>query len=210
VACGGCRDDRGHPGTVIGVIVPKAEDPGQLEALSLRVPSGEGVIPLIETAAGVMRAPAVCAVTGVVRPLVGSLDLAAQLGVDHQVNDALRQASSPLVLAAAASGCAAPLDGVTTSLTDDSQLRADLDHAVTLGFSGKLCIHPRQVAMANQRLSPSNADIRWAARPSQQHKQISHRIQRPHDRSTGRAPGPDHPQPRIPSERRPTTLPAHH
>jgi len=161
VACGGCRDDREHPGTVIGVIVPKAEDPGQLESLSLRVPSGAGVIPLIETAAGVVRAPAVCAVTGVVRPLVGSLDLAAQLGVDHRVHAALRQASSPLVLAAAASGCAAPSTASLPASRTTRQLRADLDHAVTLGFSGKLCI-PRQVAMANQRLSPSNADIRWA------------------------------------------------
>jgi citrate lyase subunit beta/citryl-CoA lyase len=151
-----------HPGTVTAVMVPKAEDPGQLEALSLRLPAGVSVIPLIETAAGVVRAPAVCAVTGVVRPLFGSLDLAAQLGIDHQAHTGLRHAHSALVLAAAASGCAAPVDGVTTSLADDTLLRADLDHAVTLGFTGKLCIHPRQVALANQRLSPSDADVRWA------------------------------------------------
>jgi citrate lyase subunit beta/citryl-CoA lyase len=151
-----------HPGTVIAVMVPKAEDPGQLEALKLHLPAGAGVIPLIETAGGVVRAPDVCAVTGVVRPLFGSLDLAAQLGVDHQVHDALRHARSAIVLAAAASGCAAPIDGVTTSLRDDSQLRADLDHAVTLGFTGKLCIHPSQVAIANLRLSPSDDDVGWA------------------------------------------------
>jgi citrate lyase subunit beta/citryl-CoA lyase len=152
----------GHSGTVSAVMVPKAEDPRHLEALSQRLPAGAGIIPLIETATGVMRAAAVCAATGIVRPLFGSLDLAAQLGVDHQVHDALRHARSALVLAAAASGCAAPIDGVTTRLTDDSQLRADLDHAVALGFTGKLCIHPRQVPVANQRLSPSEAELRWA------------------------------------------------
>jgi citrate lyase subunit beta/citryl-CoA lyase len=152
----------GHPGTVLAVMVPKAEDPALLEALKLHLPADTGVIPLIETAAGVVRASDVCAMTGVVRPLFGSRDLAAQLGADHQIRDALRHARSALVLAAAASRCAAPIDGVTTSLTDDSQLRVDLDHAVTLGFTGKLCIHPCQVAIANQRLSPSDAGLRWA------------------------------------------------
>jgi citrate lyase subunit beta/citryl-CoA lyase len=66
------------------------------------------------------------------------------------------------VLAAAVSGRAAPIDGVTTSLADDSSLRTDLEHAVMLGFTGKLCIHPRQVAVANELLSPSAADVRWA------------------------------------------------
>jgi citrate lyase subunit beta/citryl-CoA lyase len=151
-----------HAGTVIAVIVPKAEDPGQLEALSLNMPAHAGVIPLIETAAGVVRAPAICATTRVMRPLFGSLDLAAQLRVNPQVHGALRHARSALVLAAAASGCAAPIDGVTTSFADDSRLRTDLEHAVALGFTGKLCIHPRQVAIANQHLSPSDADVGWA------------------------------------------------
>jgi citrate lyase subunit beta/citryl-CoA lyase len=108
----------GHPGTVLAVMVPKAEDPALLEALKLHLPADTGVIPLIETAAGVVRAPDVCAMTGVVRPLFGSRDLAAQLGADHQIRDALRHARSALVLAAAASRCAAPIDGVTTSLTE--------------------------------------------------------------------------------------------
>jgi hypothetical protein len=78
----------GHPGTVLAVMVPKAEDPALLEALKLHLPADTGVIPLIETAAGVVRAPDVCAMTGVVRPLFGSRDLAAQLGADHQIRDA--------------------------------------------------------------------------------------------------------------------------
>jgi citrate lyase subunit beta / citryl-CoA lyase len=44
-----------------------------------------------------------------VRPAFGNVDLAAQLGVDHQAHDALRHARSWLVLAAAAGGCGAPV-----------------------------------------------------------------------------------------------------
>ena len=75
--------------------------------------------PLIESAAGVLHAAAVCAVPGVIRPAFGSVDLAAQLGVSHDAPDALWQARSALVLAAAASGRAAPVDGVTTAITDE-------------------------------------------------------------------------------------------
>src|ERR1700691_1046428 len=107
-------------------------------------------------------ATAIRALRTVVRPAFGSVDLAAQLGVYHKAHPALHYMRSALVLAAAAAGCGAPVDGVTTSLTDDSCLYADLEHAIALGFTAKLCIHPRQVAIANQRLGPSEADIEWA------------------------------------------------
>jgi citrate lyase subunit beta/citryl-CoA lyase len=146
----------------IGVMVPKAEDPERIQSLSRRLPAGTGIVPLIETAAGLLGATAICALRPVVRPAFASVDLVAQLGVDHKAHPALHYMHSALVLAAAAAGCGAPVDGVTTSLADDSRLHTDLDHAITLGFTAKLCIHPRQVAIANQRLAPSEADIEWA------------------------------------------------
>jgi citrate lyase subunit beta/citryl-CoA lyase len=59
-------------------------------------------------------------------------------------------------------GRAAPVDGVTTNIADDLCLRTDLEHAVMLGLTGKLCIHPSQVGTANEYLSPAAADITWA------------------------------------------------
>lgn len=111
-----------------------------------------------------MRAVPLCAVDRVVRPAFGSVDLAAQLGVDHRASDALAFPRSALVLAVAAAGCAGPVDGVTTDFADESVLRADLERATGMGFTGKLCIHPCQVAAANQRLSPSEADVECAHR----------------------------------------------
>jgi citrate lyase subunit beta/citryl-CoA lyase len=150
------------PGAVAAVMVPKAEDPERLASLSVALPAGTGIIPLIETAAGVLRAASLCAQPGVIRPAFGSLDLAAQLGVDYREHGALSHARPALVLAAAAAGCAPPADGVTTDLTDESVLAADLKHAVTLGFTGKLCIHPRQVSTANRWLTPSGTETDWA------------------------------------------------
>lgn len=152
----------GHPGMVTAVMVPKAEDPGSLDSLSGRLPAETGIIPLIETAAGVMHAAYLCGLPGVVRPAFGSLDLAAQLGVDPRQPHTLSWARSALVLAAATAGCTAPIDGVTTDLGDVSALQADLDHAAALGLTGKLCIHPSQVTIANRRLTPSDTEVDWA------------------------------------------------
>ncbi|MFD5249934.1 HpcH/HpaI aldolase/citrate lyase family protein [Amycolatopsis sp. NPDC058340] len=137
------------------VMLPKAEDPSHVDGLP-------AVVPLLETALGIEHAVAVCSMPGVIRPAFGSVDLAAQLGIDHRSHEALRYARSSIVLAAAAAGCAAPIDGVTTALHDEATLRADLDEAVTIGYTGKLCIHPDQVGIANLRLRPTDSEIEWA------------------------------------------------
>jgi len=149
-------------GRARAVMVPKAEDRALLDALSRRLPAETGIIPLIETAIGVAQATAVCGAPSVVRPAFGNVDLAAQLGVDHRSHEALRYARGAVVVAAAAAGCGAPVDGVTTGIDDEAALRADLDHAIALGFTGKLCIHPRQVDVANRACTPSPGEIEWA------------------------------------------------
>ncbi|MBB4689044.1 HpcH/HpaI aldolase/citrate lyase family protein [Amycolatopsis jiangsuensis] len=139
----------------VAVMVPKAEDPSAL-------PQGVPVIPLLETALGIARANSVCAAPAVVRPAFGSVDLAAQLGVDHRSHEALRHARSAVVLAAAAAGRPGPIDGVTTAVDDAAALSADIAEAVLLGFTAKLCIHPRQVEAVRRGFAPSAADVEWA------------------------------------------------
>ena len=139
------------------VMVPKA-DPETLRSARLAAP----VIALIETAAGVLAAAEICAVETVVRAAFGSIDLAAELGVDPEVREALQYARTAVVLGAAAAGQAAPLDGVTTDLQNDESLRADVAHAVRLGFGGKLCIHPRQIAHVNEQFAPTADELDWA------------------------------------------------
>ncbi|WP_181776071.1 HpcH/HpaI aldolase/citrate lyase family protein [Amycolatopsis pittospori] len=141
----------------LAVMLPKAEDPAQVDAVP-----GVPVIPLVETAAGIAAAVAICAADAVVRPAFGSVDLASQLGVDHSSHEALRYARSALVIASAAAGKAAPIDGVTTALDDEAALTVDLEHARILGFSGKLCVHPRQVPVANKAFVPTGSEIEWA------------------------------------------------
>lgn len=144
------------------VMLPKVERPAQVEALVRRLGPDTMVLPLLETAAGVWNAKDVCAAAGVVRPVIGTVDLGAQLGIDHRHQDGLAVARSLVVLAAAAAGCAPPMDGVTTAVLDEQALVADADAAVRLGFTGKVCVHPRQVPAVRAAFAPSPEALAWA------------------------------------------------
>ncbi|KAA9161660.1 CoA ester lyase [Amycolatopsis acidicola] len=138
------------------VVVPKAEDPGVLGGIDAPL------LPIIETARGVEAATAVCSAHNVVRVAFGSVDLATELGIQHDDRLALAYTRSRLVMASAAAGIAPPLDGVTTNLTDEAVLDEDIRHARRLGFGGKLCIHPRQVAVVRTGFAPSEEELDWA------------------------------------------------
>lgn len=73
-------------------------------------------------------------------------------------------ARAQIVLACAAAGLAAPLDGVTTKLGDEPALREDIRRGLRLGYGGKLCIHPNQVGAVNDGYGPSAEDIALAPR----------------------------------------------
>ncbi|POX35883.1 CoA ester lyase, partial [Streptomyces sp. Ru73] len=145
------------------VMLPKAEDPAVLASVT-GAAGGVPVLALVETAAGVENAAALCRVPHVVRAAFGNIDLAAQLGVAPEDHQALAYARSRLVCASAAAGLAPPLDGVTAALAADGPLAGDVAHARRLGFGGKLCIHPRQLDAVHEGFTPSADERAWARR----------------------------------------------
>jgi citrate lyase subunit beta/citryl-CoA lyase len=152
-----CRAPR-----VQGVVVPKAESAGQLAEVAATVP-GRALFPLVETAAGIDAVEALARAPGVQRLLFGSIDLQADLGILGE-GEELLYFRARLVLAARLASLAPPLDGVTTAIDDAALLRADAQRARRLGFGGKLCIHPRQVAGVNEAFTPSPQELDWARR----------------------------------------------
>jgi len=68
------------------------------------------------------------------------------------------------VLASRLGGIAAPIDGVTVQLDDPAVTRDDAGHARDLGMTGKLCIHPKQIAEVKRAFAPSEDEISWAKR----------------------------------------------
>ena len=57
---------------------------------------------------------------------------------------------------------APPVDGVTVQIGDEARLRADVRRALRFGFSGKLCIHPSQVAVVHDAFMPTAEELAWA------------------------------------------------
>ena len=150
----------GTPG-LLGIMLPKAEDPSAIDALAAQL-SGVPIVALLESARAIGEAQRIAEVAGVARLAFGSLDFALDIAADHDDPDALLLARSLMVHASRAAGAPAPLDGVTTALDDQELLQADAARAARLGFGGKLCIHPRQVAPVRAAFRPTELQAAWA------------------------------------------------
>jgi citrate lyase subunit beta/citryl-CoA lyase len=150
-----------HPG-VAAVMLPKAASAEPVAALR-SASGGKAVLALIESAAGMANVAALAATPGVVRLVFGSIDF--QLDLDIADDDlALLAFRSQLVLASRVANLPTPVDGVTTALDDAARIESEARRARSLGFGGKLCIHPKQVAIVNSAFSPSKGELAWAQR----------------------------------------------
>ena len=141
------------------VMVPKVEDADTVARVAGA--TGLPVLALIESARGLAAARAVAA-SGA-RLVFGSIDFAADLGCAH-TREALLLARLELVLASRLAGGPAPLDGVTAGIRDTELVRDDAAYGISLGFAGKLLIHPAQIAPAAAGLQPDPDQLAWARR----------------------------------------------
>lgn len=146
---------------VQGVIVPKAESAAAIAEVGSRLSDEAGLIALVETARGVQAAAELAGCGHVDRLALGSIDLALDLGAD-ETDEALHFARGALVVASRAAGLLGPLDGVTTTTGEAGPVFAAATRARALGFAGKLCIHPRQVAPVADAFAPSEHEVAWA------------------------------------------------
>jgi len=119
------------------------------------------VIALVETARGVRELDQIASFSWVERLQLGHLDLAAELGVAPD-SPLMEHVRTDLVLASAAARLPAPWDGVHADLADEDGLAASARAARALGFGGKACIHPRQVAVVRDAFAPTEQELAWA------------------------------------------------
>ena len=146
-----------------GVMLAKAEEVAPLTAVQRAATRALPLIPLIESARGLWNVMALASAPGVARLAFGSVDFQLDLGIDGE-REELLMARSQLVLASRVAGLLPPLDGVTMTLDDMEALSRDVAYARRLGFGGKLCVHPRQVAVINDGFLPTATEVAWARR----------------------------------------------
>lgn len=146
-----------------GVVLPKCEEPGRVAAVAARL----GATPLflmVETARGVLTAAELARVPGAAALLFGAADFRASVRAGRDPEEAeLALARGTLVLAARAAGIEA-FDTPFFGYRDDAGLERSARRARTLGFDGKTCIHPGQVAIVNHVFSPSEEEAARAER----------------------------------------------
>jgi citrate lyase subunit beta/citryl-CoA lyase len=143
-----------------GVILPKAEVPAALQSLGRQL-DRRGLIPLIESARGVHRAHEISELEEVDRLAFGSIDFAGDVNA-HETRHSLLLARLTLVLASRVAEKPAPIDGVTTTFSDVAVVAEEALYSRSLGFGGKLCIHPAQLAPVSAAFDPTPEELSWA------------------------------------------------
>jgi citrate lyase subunit beta/citryl-CoA lyase len=167
-----------------GVVLPKVESAADLHAIDWLIANLErekglqvgalDLIPIIETAWGVSRIERILqartlkpysGVWRVRRVAFGAADLSTDLGISPGPDEAeLDYSRARVVLASRAGGLEGPLDSPWFRLKDADGFSAAIARSRRAGFQGRLCIHPDQVALANEGYSPTAEEIAAAER----------------------------------------------
>ncbi|MFP1642888.1 (3S)-malyl-CoA thioesterase [Pontitalea aquivivens] len=148
---------------VDAVLIPKVSKVADLDAVAELIPA----VPLwamMETALGMLNAAGIAAHPRLQGMVMGTNDLAKELGSRFRPDRLAMQAGLGLCLLAARAHGRIIIDGVYNAFKDDDGLRAECDQGRDMGFDGKTLIHPAQLDIANAAFAPSEAEIDLARR----------------------------------------------
>jgi citrate lyase subunit beta/citryl-CoA lyase len=154
---------------IAGIVLSKSESPtviaqvdGALTIAELdrgRPRGAIGIIPLIESALGVRLTFEIATASPRVECVMfgggEQGDLVADLGAEWTPEGTgLMQARSQVLLAARAAGVPYPIEAVFMDFRNNEGLRVESELARTLGYVGKVAIHPAQVPVINEVFTP--------------------------------------------------------
>lgn len=153
--------------------LPKVESAGDIHAAArtlARLESARGltrpigILANIESPRGLRLAAEIAGADPRVAGLqLGFADLFEPLGIDRSDAAAVRQIQLTVRLAAGEAGIWA-CDAAFGAIKDPDGYRAEALAARRLGYLGKTCIHPSQVALANEIFRPTDEEIAFARR----------------------------------------------
>lgn len=151
-----------EPGSgLLGFVVAKADDADDIAALRSALPVELALVPLVESADGLLAAHAMASVDGVTRLALGAIDLSLDIGADPEP-EYLSYARSHLVVASRAARVTAPLDSPPVQITDLIAVEQAARRARGHGFGGSLAIHPAQLPALRYGFAPTDREIEWA------------------------------------------------
>jgi len=145
-----------------GTVLAKAEEPAVVAAVS-GASRGRELWLLIESARGVERLGDLLAAASIDGVMLGGTDLRADLGArrtDDEIE--LLYARGRMVSISAAHGIRNVVDTPEAAIDDPEGLEGIASRVRALGFTGKACIHPKQVPVVQASFAPSVDEIEWA------------------------------------------------
>ncbi|AXE63686.1 HpcH/HpaI aldolase/citrate lyase family protein [Hyphomonas polymorpha PS728] len=139
------------------IMVPKAETAVDLEIVAEALGVDIPLIAVMESGRALANVQSVAAkATGGM--LFGGADFSASLGADLANWDAMLTARALVAAACGATGIPA-YDVPYLDVKDPAGLTETTHKARLMGFSGRACIHPDQVALVNAAFTPSQAEL---------------------------------------------------
>ncbi len=145
------------------VLIPKVSSAADVEAVAQVVP-GLPLWAMMETPRGVLNAAEIAAHPRMQGFVLGTNDLAKDLGSRFRPDRLPMLAGLGLCLLAARAAGLVCIDGVYNAFKDDAGLAAECAQGRDMGFDGKTLIHPAQIEIANAAFAPTEAEIDLARR----------------------------------------------
>jgi len=145
------------------ILIPKVNSPADLDAVAALVP-GADLWAMMETCLGMLNAAQIAGHPRLKGMVMGTNDLAKELGSRFRADRLPMQAGLGLCLLAAKANGQVIVDGVYNAFKDEAGLKFECDQGRDMGFDGKTLIHPAQLDIANAAFAPSEAEIDLARR----------------------------------------------
>lgn len=139
------------------VMLPMTEAVAEVEIAQAVLGAEVGLIPLVETAAGVGAVGAIAAARGIAGVMLGGADLAGQLGVAMSW-DALFAARGQVAMACAGAGVPS-IDAPWLDLDDLGGLAVEVGRVNAMGFAAKSIVHPKHVAVVHGLMRPTADEL---------------------------------------------------
>lgn len=143
-----------------GVMLAKTESGSQVEATAARLAPGTRILALVESAVGLEAAPEIARADSTFRLAFGSGDFRRDTGMSDEPL-AMAYPRSRLVVSSRAARLPGPIDGPTLT-ANESILARDSALTLSMGMTGKLCMHSEQAPTVNRELAPAPIDVTWA------------------------------------------------
>ena len=154
-----------------GVCIPKASSDADVRRVAAVLTELEGahaeqptaIMPLVESARGLLSLPAIAASPRVERIHIGEVDLAFDLRLEpDDLQTELLFARSQIVVVSRAAGLLPPVGGVHVTLRDVDGLIRSTRQLRRLGFGARAVIHPEQIGPVHEVFAPSAEELEKA------------------------------------------------